>query len=89
MDDLTAKIRAEIDTDVRLANGEDEQAHNERHWPDRIERQAAAFRLLLDLALNLRAAYQDDPCNGARQNDNATASDILGALRDVYEIKHP
>lgn len=48
MSTLIERIKAEIDKDVRLANGEDEQAHNERHWPDRIERQAAALRKILD-----------------------------------------
>lgn len=49
MSDLIARIQREIDIDVRLANGEDERAHNERHWPDRIERQARAFRKILEI----------------------------------------
>lgn len=49
MSDLIARINIEIERDIELANGEDEQAHNQRHWPDRIERQAAAFRKILEL----------------------------------------
>lgn len=47
MSTLIERIKAEIDEDVRLANGEDEQAHNERHWAARIERQAEAFKRIV------------------------------------------
>lgn len=49
MNDLRAQILAQIDKDEQLANGQDEQAHAERHWPDRIHRQAAALRKILAL----------------------------------------
>ena len=45
--DLRRRIKAEIAKDVSLSLGEDEQEHHERHWPERIERQAAAFRRIL------------------------------------------
>jgi len=42
-DELLNRLRREIERDIELSLGEDEQEHAERHWPDRIERQAAAF----------------------------------------------
>jgi hypothetical protein len=48
MNALVKRIGNEIARDAQLALGEDEQAHAERHWPDRIERQVEAFKRLLE-----------------------------------------
>lgn len=63
---------------------DDDIEHAVRQDPARALREVDAKRLLLRLVLDLRAAYQDDPCNGARQSDNATASHILGILALPY-----
>lgn len=86
--DLIARIRAEIDKDVEIVNGEDWHAQEERYWPDRVERQAAAFRKILGLAQEAIEGYEEDPCNGARQIERAWASDVIGALADVYGLEH-
>lgn len=75
-EELIVKIQKEIKKDVNLANGEDEEAHNERHWADRIERQAQAFRKILTFTGVLRADYRD--------ND---ADYLIGLLADIYEIE--
>lgn len=73
--DLTAKVEAEIAKDVEIAHGEDWHAQEERHWPDRIERQADAFRKILEFAEVLRSDCRD--------ND---ADHLVSLLAAVYDI---
>lgn len=67
MTDLTALINAEIDKDVELSHGEDEQEHAERHWPDRIERQAAALRRILARHKPITREYPHPVCSRCRK----------------------
>lgn len=46
--DPIARIKVELDKDERIAQGEDEREHNERHWPDRVLRVSAFHRELLE-----------------------------------------
>lgn len=62
--------------------------HIIRHDPKRVLRQVTAYRTILDLAEKAIEEYTEDPCNGARQVERAWASDVLGALADVYGIEH-
>lgn len=81
MDDLIARINIEIERDIELVNGEDEQAHNQRHWPDRIERQAAAFRKILDWAQRRNCA------DGEHLLSPPDPSELIEAVAEVYGIK--
>lgn len=82
MDDLIARINIEIERDIELVNGEDEQAHNQRHWPDRIERQAAAFRKILDI-------HSGPHSCGFSDYDDADPCGTQLALAEVYGIDTP
>lgn len=86
MDDLIARINTEIDQDVRIVHGEDWHAQEERYWPDRVERQAAAFRKILEEHERLVAANSSDRADIA---ERAALWRVVGLLADVYGIEHP
>lgn len=89
MDALIAKIKAEIDEDVEIVHGEDWHEQEERYWPDRVERQAAAFRRILDRAEEALRAADESTTDARLAYAACSARETIHDLASVYGIEHP
>ncbi len=86
---LLEDIEREIEKDIELANGEDEQEHAQRHWPDRIERQADAFRSILERHRpvdNSRNHAIYIQCATCRDDEGGPANWPCEEIRDIASI---
>lgn len=89
---LISAINAEITADVNITNGQDMNEHAERFWPDRIERQAAAFRRILHRHRPYGTTDNQLRCitcvhDGNRRTSVLWPCDEVRDLADIYQIE--